>query len=273
MAIELLDVEFCFDGVEIIKRSSTFFEEGLIHLVVGRTGSGKTTLCYLISGLVKPTGGMVLVDGVNPHSKGFDRKVLQLAFQFPEEQIFASKVEEEIGFGPGNFGLKGDEVTQRVAWASSIVGLGSDLLKRSPSELSFGERRRVALASVIAVRPRYLLLDEPFAGLDCAGRRDLVSAIKSLNQDGMTLIIFTHEVDLAGEIGDTITPIEDGKIGSSYRPQDFLEKIDDGCLLPDHILVARNLVKRGWEGRSGLRSINQVSEWIIDELQREITAS
>ncbi len=269
MAIELVDVEFALDGVKIIKKSSAFFEEGLIHLVLGRTGSGKTTLCYLISGLAKPTGGVVLVDGVDPHSKGFDRQVLQLAFQFPEEQIFASKVDEEIGFGPRNFGLEGDELRERILWASSIVGLESRLLKRSPSELSFGERRRVALASVIAVRPRYLLLDEPFAGLDCAGRRDLVSAIKSLNHDGMTLIIFTHEVDVVGEIGDTITPIEDGSVGGSYRPQDFLEKIDDDCLLPDHILVVRNLMRCGWEGRKGLRSIDEVTDWIIDKLQRE----
>ncbi|MGQ9604080.1 MAG: energy-coupling factor ABC transporter ATP-binding protein [bacterium] len=266
MAIKLFDVEFTFEGAEIIRRSSVCFDEGLIHLVVGRTGSGKSTLSYLISGLAKPTGGKVAVDGMAPDSKDFDRQLLQLAFQFPEEQIFASSVEEEIGFGPRNFGLQGSEVEDRINWATKMVGLGSDFLKRSPLELSFGERRKVALASVIAVKPRYLLLDEPFAGLDCDARKDLLSGIKDLNRDGMTLIIFTHEVDVVGEIGDRIIPIEDGRITGSYRSQDFFDKIEDECLLPDHILVARNLIRRGWEMEPSLRSVDQVANWIIDRL-------
>lgn len=268
MSIELADVEFLYDGVCIIKKSSACFGEGLVHLVVGRTGSGKTTLSYLIAGLIRPTSGKVVVDNVDPSSKDFDRQLLQIAFQFPEEQIFAARVEDEIGFGPRNFGLKGGELEDRVAWAADVVGLGLDLLKRSPSDLSFGERRKVALASVIALKPRYLLLDEPFAGLDLDSRRGLISTISDLTKEGMTLLIFTHEVDVASQIGDMITPIDCGKILGSYQPLDFFEEIEDECLLPLHIVVARNLIKRGWQKQKGMRSVDQVAEWVIEGLQR-----
>lgn len=272
MSIELVDVEFVHDGVCIIRKSSACFGEGLIHLVVGRTGSGKTTLSYLISGLIRPTSGRVLVDGIDPSSEDFDRQLLQIAFQFPEEQIFAPRVEDEIGFGPRNFGLKEKELEERVAWAANLVGLRMDLLKKSPSDLSFGERRKVALASVIAVKPRYLLLDEPFAGLDLDSRRGLISTIKDLNNQGMTLLIFTHEVDVASQIGDMITPIDHGRISRSYQPLDFFDEIGDECLLPLHILVARNLIRRGWEKPKGLRSVDEVAEWVINRLKRNSSA-
>jgi len=267
MAIVLENLEFGYDGKPVISKADVTFAEGNVHLILGRTGSGKTTLALLMAGLLKPTGGRILVDGVQPTDLKFDRRWLQLAFQFPEAQIFESTVEREIAFGLKNFGVG---ISDRLRWACGCVGIGEDLLKRDPVTLSFGERRRVALASVIALQPRYLVLDEPLAGLDWIGRHQLVNTIDRLSREGMTILILTHETDMIGEIGDTVTTLENGQLSRCLKIRDFLaQEPHDSWLVPDHISLLRRIASAGIEADHSAVRIDEVAKAIVSAVRSD----
>ncbi len=267
MAIVLENLSFAYAQDEIISKASLIFLEGKIHLVIGLNGSGKTTLALLLAGVLTPTAGSIWVDGQDPSSRIFDRSKLQLAFQFPEAQIFESTVEAEISFALANFGLSGSDLKERLMWACTSVGLPRELLTRDPAKLSFGERRRVALASVIAIRPKYLILDEPFAGLDWKGRSYLVKLVADLASSGMTILILTHEVDVVGEIGDTITLLEGAKLSECLSPRDFFAlHSEDSWYIPDHIRVQRYLASIGFLAEATFVRIDEVSEAIAETI-------
>jgi energy-coupling factor transport system ATP-binding protein len=243
IAIENLTVGYF--GRPVLAGVSATFAEGMVHIVLGSTGSGKTTLALAVAGLIEPRDGSVSVDGVKPASRGFDRRKLQLAFQFPEVQMFESTVEREIDYGLKNFGFLPGEIAERRAWAAARVGLPAALLPRDPAGLSFGERRRVALASVIALKPRYLILDEPLAGLDWRGRAHLVATLSDLKDEGLTTLVLTHESDLLGEIGETVTVLARGKLLAQSTPEVFLSGSEASDLLPDFAAVLRKVRTRG----------------------------
>lgn len=226
----------------VLDKVGVTFCEGSIHLLLGSTGSGKTTLALAIAGLIEPRQGSVLVDGVNPASRSFDRRMLQLAFQFPEVQMFESTAEKEIDYGLKNFGFQAAEIAERRKWAAGRVGLPAALLQRDPMCLSFGERRRVALASVIAIKPKYLILDEPLAGLDWRGRAHLVAALSGLRDEGLTTLVLTHESDLVGEIGDAVTVVAGGGVFGPVDPEAFLASGDHPGLMPGYAEVARTVM-------------------------------
>jgi len=242
LPIEIRGVSFSYLDQPVLKNVTAVFEEGLVHLLLGATGTGKTTLALLMAGLAKPDSGSVLVDGRDPASRSFERRTLQLAFQFPEVQIFETSVASEIEYGLKNFGFPPADSARWRSWAMECVGLSEDLLEREPASLSFGERRKLALASVVALRPKYLLLDEPLAGLDWHGRRHLVETISRLKSEGLTTLILTHEADLVAEIGDTVALFDQGVILGPMRPEEFLNSAPANTgLLPDFVQAARKM--------------------------------
>jgi energy-coupling factor transport system ATP-binding protein len=244
MPITLRDLAFSYFEDQVIASVNGTFDDGLVHLVLGATGSGKTTLALVLAGLLKPSRGTVTVDGCDPASDRFDRSRLQLAFQFPEVQIFESSVEREIEYGLRNFGLPSEEIVRRRDWALECVGLAPALLPRDPSGLSFGERRKVALASVIALKPAYLVLDEPLAGLDWHGRQNLVATILRLKAEGLTSLVLTHEADLVGEMGDTVSVMAGGSLSGPMPVDVFLGSGLD--LVPDFVHIIQELQARGY---------------------------
>jgi energy-coupling factor transport system ATP-binding protein len=215
-------VSFAYNERPVVNDASLEFAQGLVHLVFGPTGCGKTTLALLLVGLLEPQEGTILVDGADPVGAGFDRQTIQLAFQFPEAQMFELTVEKELSYALENFGLAPGEIRERCLWALDCVGLSGEFLGKDPHSLSFGERRKVALASAVAVRPAYLILDEPLAGLDWSGRRSLVGVIERMKREGMTAVILTHETDLIGEIGDMALSMADGGISKPRPAADFV---------------------------------------------------
>lgn len=268
MAILLESVSFSYSEGRVLTDVDLTLDGGLIHLICGPTGSGKSTLALLVIGLLEPGTGSITVDGVDPASKGFDRSRLQLAFQFPEAQIFEITVKREIAYGLKNFGIESDRAEQRIAWALDCVGLAQDLLQRDPNSLSFGERRRVALASVIALKPRYLILDEPLAGLDWHGRLGLMATIEKLKTEAIASVILTHETEIVSDIGDTVTVLADGRVFETQTPGDFLypRRGPGHGLLPDYIRTLRMINAAGFDINSRPRSVKEVARVLAEAL-------
>ena len=264
MAIVIDRIGYSYFDAPVLGDVSITLEASRVHLLVGPTGSGKTTLALIMAGLLRPQQGTVLVDGTDPASKQFDRSMMQLAFQFPEAQIFEMTVEKELAYGLRNFGHDPDATRQMSLWALGRVGLTEKMLTRDPASLSFGERRKVALASVIAVKPRYLILDEPFAGLDWYGRHSLVETVSALRSEGIATVILTHETDVVGDLGDTVTVVRDGTVQGRGSAAEFLYqdmRLDDG-LLPDFARALPLLAEAGHEFAGKPRSVAGVAEAI-----------
>lgn len=222
--------------------------------IIGPTGSGKSTLIQHFNGLLRPTRGRVLVDGRDiwaPHAdRRRARREIGLLFQFPEYQLFDETVRSDVSYGPRNLGLSADEVAARADDALRAVGLDPGRFgDRSPFSLSGGEMRRVALAGVLAMRPRMLVLDEPTAGLDPRGRREVLERIECLHRQGLTIVMVTHSMDDAAQIARRIVIMHagrilmDGKPAAVFACEDDLVKI--GLALPQGARLMRELRRRG----------------------------
>ena len=193
------------------------FYEGEFAGIIGHTGSGKSTLIQMLNGLMKPTSGVVRFRGDDIWEKKYDRRMLRsrvgLVFQYPEYQLFEETVEKDISFGPVNMGLAGDEVEARVAEAMRLTGLSDDLRSKSPFELSGGQKRRVAIAGILAMRPQVLVLDEPTAGLDPKGCREILSNVRSYQkEENATVILVSHSMEDIAANADRVMVLEEGKI-------------------------------------------------------------
>lgn len=193
-------------------------EDGEFWGLIGHTGSGKSTLVQHLNGLLKPTSGEIHVDGIALHTKGVKLKDIRqrvgLVFQYPEHQLFEETIEADIGFGPKNMGLSPEEITRRVKESMELVGLDYDKLKsQSPFELSGGQMRRVAIAGVLAMKPKILVLDEPTAGLDPRGRDDILREITELRRRGkITVILVSHSMEDVAKLVDKIAVMHKGKM-------------------------------------------------------------
>ncbi|MFP4481909.1 MAG: ATP-binding cassette domain-containing protein [Thermovirgaceae bacterium] len=223
--------------------------------VVGHTGSGKSTLAQHMNALLLPTSGNVFVDGIGVH-KGRSqlreiRRKVGLVFQYPEQQIFEETVYEEIAFGPKNWGVAKEEIPERVSEALSLTGLAESFRNLSPFNLSGGEKRRVAIASVLAVRPDYLVLDEPTAGLDASGKKELCLLLARLKKNGTGIVHITHDLELAVEVSDRILVLTQGKSRIWGTPsvilEELLERDVPGLELPPLPLFAGKLRDLGMD--------------------------
>jgi energy-coupling factor transport system ATP-binding protein len=250
--------------------------------VAGQTGSGKSTLMQHLSGLLKPSTGRVLLDGVPAHEPTAAgrrrRRRVGIAFQYPEEQIFEQTVFDEVAFGPRNLGLDQREIAARVAWALRLVGLNPDAFTgRSPFTLSGGEMRRVALAGVLAMRPEVLILDEPTAGLDPRGRRELMEQIEAWQKDTrLTLIVVSHDLAGLARLTDRAVLLKDGRIvadGPTGQVLSSVETLRAACLrAPSPVLLLHNLQKAGWAVRIDRIAPEQAAAEIVKTHARRRSA-
>lgn len=221
-------------------------EPGETLCVVGGTGSGKSTLAQHLNLLLEPTSGRVLVDGADAKSlkRSELRRRVGLVFQFPEQALFAPTVEEDVGFAPRQLGLPASEAGERVREALSALSV-EHLAERAPHELSGGERRRVAIAGVFAMRPEVLVLDEPTAGLDPATRRDLLSVLRGFRGGGISIVLVSHDLDEVAEVADRVCVLEDGAVRALGTPAEVFYSEPD--LRPDTVRVAARVGERAPE--------------------------
>jgi energy-coupling factor transport system ATP-binding protein len=205
--------------------------EGDFLGIIGHTGSGKSTLLQLMSGLMAPSSGRVLLDGKDLRDKRVRQNLhtrVGIAFQYPEYQLFARTVAEDIAFAPRNAGLPADEVDERVRFAMQLLRLDYERFARlSPFELSGGEMRRVALAGVIASKPRLLILDEPTAGLDPAGRRELLAAIDEYHRAGTGIVMVSHSMDDIARLATSVLALKDGAAALHGTPAEVFSHADE----------------------------------------------
>lgn len=249
-------------------------EDGEFIGLIGPTGSGKSTLIQHLNGLLKPTSGTVLVDGVDIWSKDVSLKKIRqkigLVFQYPEQQVFEETVFDDIAFGPRNLGYSAEEVKSSVEAAREMVGLDPELLSRSPFELSGGQLRRVAVAGILAMNPQVLVLDEPAAGLDPRGRRDILDNIERLHESGITVILVSHNMEDVAYFCDRILVLNEGKLVVDGSPKEvftqgaFLESI--GLKPPEVTLLMQKLKEKGWDVREDVLTVEEAYKEIASHL-------
>lgn len=252
--------------------------DGQLWGIIGPTGSGKSTLVQHLNGLLKPTEGRVLVDGEDLSAKKTDLKSLRhrvgLVFQYPEHQLFGETVFEDVAFGPRNMGLEPETVERRIAVALDRVGLDHSFRDRSPFGLSGGQARRVALAGVLAMEPRVLILDEPTAGLDPCGREEILGLVKTFPALGMTVLLVSHNMDDVAELADHVLVMHKGRLhmqGSPrelFRNREALESI--GLGVPAAVQLADRLRAKGWTMPEGTVTLDAAVQAIGLSLSKEV---
>ena len=236
MGISLKNVSYIyqagtpFEGRALFDMTTTI-KDGSYTAFIGHTGSGKSTIMQLLNGLYLPTSGQVHVDDtiITSQSKNKDikpiRKKVGLVFQFPESQLFAETVLEDVAFGPQNFGVSKEEAEQRAIESLKLVGLPEEFHGQNPFDLSGGQMRRVAIAGILAMQPDILVLDEPTAGLDPQGRKELMSLFKELHLSGMTIVLVTHLMDDVADYATAVNVMEKGQLVLSGAPKDVFQKV------------------------------------------------
>jgi energy-coupling factor transport system ATP-binding protein len=239
---------------DAIQNVNLSFERGEFVGVIGHTGSGKSTLIQHLNGLLKPTSGQVLLDGVDIHSdKKFTRQArfrVGLVFQYPEYQLFEETVYKDIAFGPKNMGLKAEEIDRRVREAAKLVGLTDKQLEVSPFDLSGGQKRRVAIAGVIAMEPEVLILDEPTAGLDPASRAAVLENIEAYRRaKNATIMMVSHSMNDVARLTDRLLVLSGSKLAMDGPPAEVFTRADEllemGLDIPDITRVFLRLKQMG----------------------------
>lgn len=252
---------------------SVYFEKGRVNGLIGHTGSGKSTLVSMMNGLLKPDGGQVLLEGKDIWQEPKKIKNVRfrcgLVFQYPEYQLFEETCEKDIAFGPKNMGLSDQEIMQRVNDAAQFVSLDPEILKKSPFELSGGQKRRVAIAGVMAMEPDVLVLDEPAAGLDPIGRTEIFGGIRQYQrQRGNTVIIVSHSMEDVAEYCDNLTVMKNGTVimnGSCAEVFGHEEMLtESGLGVPQITRFMRLLRERGVECTKNIYTVDAA----FDELKR-----
>lgn len=248
-------------------------EDGELIGLLGHTGSGKTTFVQHLNGLLKPTGGRIIVDGMDLSNKATKlsevRKKIGLVFQYPEYQLFEETVAKDVAFGPKNLGISGEQLNKNVKEAIEKVGLHyEEIAERSPFELSGGQMRRVAIAGVLAMKPSFLILDEPTAGLDPAGRKSILSLVKELHSaGGMTVMMVSHNMDDISELATRLIVLSHGEVVLDGTPrevfshEELMEQV--GLEIPQAARLANLLRKQGFAIPNGLYTSEEVRDAIL----------
>lgn len=242
--------------------------------IVGKTGCGKSTLIQELNGLLLPTEGKVTIDEYVVSSKRKERtkhlkdlrKHVGVVFQFSEYQLFEETVEKDVSFGPLNFKVPKEEALRRAHEALKLVGIKEEYYAKSPFELSGGEKRRVSIAGILALQPDILVLDEPTAGLDPVGTKEMLSLFKSLNEKGTTIILVTHDMNIVFEYASDVIVMDDGHIIKQASPSElFLENVEEYSLeTPMLAKVVQKLISKGY--KLDLSRIHNM-DTLIDELK------
>ncbi len=282
MSIEVKNLTYTYmkgtiSEVTAVADISFRIEDGEFVGLIGATGSGKSTLIQHLNGLLKPSSGSVLVDDIDIWSKGVSLKSIRqkigLVFQYPEQQVFEETVYDDIAFGPKNLGYSGAQIKKTVKDACMLVGLDEDLLSRSPFELSGGQLRRVAIAGILAIEPKVLILDEPTAGLDPKGRAEIADNIKRLHDTGITVILVSHNMDDIARLCERIMVLDKGKLVTDgttrevFSQGSFLESL--ALKPPDVTVLMGKLRQRGWAVRNDVLTVEEAYAEIIKELRKE----
>lgn len=253
-------------------------EQGELVGIIGHTGSGKSTLVQHFNGLVKPTSGRIFVDGediwANPKEIKKLRFKVGLVFQYPEYQLFDETVRKDIAFGPKNMGLSENEIEKRVADAAKLVGLSDKLLDKSPFDLSGGEKRRAALAGVLAMNPKVLILDEPTAGLDPVGRDGILTRIKEYQKSsGATVLLVSHSMEDVAKVADRILVMDHSHakmldtVENVFSHGDELQKM--GLNVPHITQVFMGLKAKGFDVPDNVYTVTQAAQILTDLLKNK----
>lgn len=257
---------------EALKEVNLTIGEGEFVGVIGHTGSGKSTLVNIMSGIVKPTSGSVLIDGEDITGMKAPVKTLKgkigIVFQYPEHQLFEETVYKDIAFGPKNLGVGEEEIKERVYDAMRMTGLSEEILDKSPFEISGGQKRRVAIAGILSMKPNILILDEPAAGLDPGGKEDILGTIKQMHSDyGITVVLVSHSMDDVAEICEKAILMSDGRIvcyshiADVFRRGEELKK--NGLSLPQITEIMQKLKSAGLPVRDDIYRMADAKEELI----------
>ena len=253
-------------------------EDGEFLALIGHTGSGKSTLIQHLNGLLEPTSGRILVDDIDITNKEAKlteiRKKIGLVFQYPEYQLFEETIEKDIAFGPNNLELSSEEVSRRVKKSMEMVGLDYETYKNvSPFDLSGGQKRRVAIAGVIAMEPKVLILDEPTAGLDPQGRDDILEQIKLLHEKyKMTIVLVSHSMEDVGKLAQRIVVMNKGKVELLGKPSEVFKEVETlekiGLAVPQVTYLMRVLRERGFDVSDEIFTVEKGTEAILKVLSK-----
>lgn len=279
--IELKNVSYTYSPdspfeATAVKDVTLTIEDGKFYGLIGHTGSGKTTLVQLIMGLLKPTLGDILIDGVSVLGKAMKTRDIArkigLVFQYPEYQLFEETVFDDVAFGPKNLGFSEKEVAERVEWALNFVGIGKELYKASPFELSGGQKRRVAIAGILAMQPKTLILDEPTAGLDPLGRDEILGEIKRLHKEQKTTVILvSHSMEDVAKVAEEVivmyrgTPKFCGTMGEVFSRSRELSEM--GLSVPQISRVMDELRGLGFDIEKDIFTVEKAYEVIMKRLE------
>ncbi|MBP5355152.1 MAG: energy-coupling factor transporter ATPase [Lachnospiraceae bacterium] len=237
--------------------------------LIGHTGSGKSTLIQLLNGLEKATSGTVCYHGRDVYGEGFNRRELRsnvgLVFQYPDHQLFEETVIKDVSYGPGNQGLTAEEIRERAEWALNLVGVNPSIWQSSPLELSGGQKRRIAIAGVLAMKPEVIILDEPTAGLDPAGRDEILAEIDRIRREtGMTVILVSHRMEDVARYADRLVVISDGHVVYSESPRKVFGHREEltaiGLEVPQVTQIMQMLAEEGIPCRADAITIGEALE-------------
>ena len=245
--------------------------------IIGHTGSGKSTLIQHLNGLLKATGGAIYYNGENIYQEGYHMRMLRskvgLVFQYPEHQLFEVDVFSDVCFGPKNLGLSTEEVEARAKQALTQVGLEESYYRKSPFELSGGQKRRVAIAGILAMHPEVLILDEPTAGLDPKGRDEILDQVAYLQKErGITVILVSHSMEDVAKYVDRIIVINDGKAVFDDTPKKVFRHYKEleamGLAAPQVTYVVKALEEKGWDIDTAVTTVEEAKEAILQAIEK-----
>lgn len=277
MAIKLEHVNYIYGAdtelsVAALKDVSLSIDEGQFVGLIGHTGSGKSTLVQHLNGLLKATSGAIYYNGKNIYEKDYNMKELRsrvgLVFQYPEHQLFEIDVFSDVCFGPKNLGLSGDELEARVVEALELVGIGEDYYRQSPFDLSGGQKRRVAIAGVLAMKPDMLVLDEPTAGLDPKGRDEILGEISLLREKtGMTIVLVSHSMEDVANYVNRIIVMNKGSVMFDEEPKKVFAHVKEleevGLAAPQVTYIMHTLKEAGFAVRTDATTLTEAREAIL----------
>ncbi len=281
MSIKLEGIHYIYgQGTEMVvhalKDINIEIQDGEFVGLIGHTGSGKSTLVQHLNGLIKPTQGHIYFDGQDIYGEGYQMKKhrsnVGLVFQYPEHQLFEVDVISDVCFGPKNLGLSKEEAMEQAKQALELVGLDESFYKRSPFDLSGGQKRRVAIAGVLAMKPKMLILDEPTAGLDPQGRKEILELIAGLrDRTGITVVLVSHSMEDVAEYVDRIIVMNKGSVAYDDRPKAVFahyEELEEmGLAAPQVSYIVHQLRAKGLEVETDAITISEAARDIVTALK------